>query len=151
MVTPTRTELTFYADEELLGMIERYRELKGATKLEEIFKSALDSELKRLDPLRRDNRAAAVTVLGKETSRYVPVSIARTLHQRSASRCEFIDPKSGRRCESRFRLQVDHVQPFALGGPTSFENLRLLCPSHNALEARRTYGDGKIERAISPQ
>jgi hypothetical protein len=148
-VTHTRTELTFYADEALLGMIERYRELKGASKLEEIFKSALDSELRRLDPLRRDNRADAVTFPAKETSRYVPVSVARTLHRRSASRCEFIDPSTGRRCESRFRLQIDHIQPFALGGPTSFENLRLLCPPHNALEARRTYGDEKIERAVA--
>jgi hypothetical protein len=149
LVTPTRTELTFYADEELLGMIDRYRELKGTTKLEEMFKSVLGSELRRLDPLRRDNRADAVTLPAKETSRYVPVSIARTLHKRSASRCEFIDPETGRRCESRFRLQIDHVQPFALGGPTSFENLRLLCPSHNALEARRAYGDEKIQHSIS--
>jgi hypothetical protein len=31
------------------------------------------------------------------------------------------------------RCQVDHVQPFALGGPTTQENGRLLCGYHNRL------------------
>jgi hypothetical protein len=148
-IAPNRTELTFYADDELLGLIDRYRELKGALKLEEILKSTLESELSRLDPLRRSegNRVDAVTFPAMD-SRYVPISIARTLHHRSSSRCEFIDPKTGRRCASRFRLQIDHVQPYGLGGPTSFENLRLLCPSHNALEARRTYGNAKIDQSF---
>jgi hypothetical protein len=150
-VAPNRTELTFYADDELLGLIDRYRELKGALKLEEILKSTLESELSRLDPLRRGegNRVDAVTFPAKPDSRYVPVSLARTLHRRSRSRCEFIDSKTGRRCESRFRLQIDHVQPYALGGPTAFDNLRLLCPSHNALEARRTYGNAKIDQSFT--
>jgi hypothetical protein len=147
-VSPTRTELTFYADAELLAMIEGMRELKGARKLEELFKSALETELQRIDPL-RSNRADAVTFPGKPDSRYVPVSIARTLHRRSESRCEFIDPHTKRRCGSRFRLQIDHIFPFALGGPTSLENLRLLCPSHNALEARRTFGDSKLVANIN--
>jgi hypothetical protein len=149
-VAPNRTELTFYADDELLGLIERYRELKGGLKLEEILNSTLESELSRLDPLRRPegNRVDAVTFPAKPDSRYVPVSFARTLHRRSSSRCEFIDPKSGRRCESRFRLQIDHVQPYGLGGPTAFDNLRLLCPSHNAFEARRTYGDAEIDQSF---
>jgi hypothetical protein len=149
-IAPNRTELTFYADDELLGLIERYRELKGALKLEEILKSTLESDLSRLDPLRRPegNRVDALTFPAKPDSRYVPVSLARTLHRRSSSRCEFIDPKTARRCESRLRLQIDHVQPYGLGGPTVFDNLRLLCPSHNALEARRTYGNAKIDQSF---
>ncbi len=149
-VAPNRTELTFYADDGLLDLIDRFRELKGALKLEEILKSTLESELSRLDPLRRSegNRVDALTFPTKPDSRYVPVSLARTLHRRSSSRCEFIDPKTGRRCESRFRLQIDHAHPYGLGGQTTFDNLRLLCPSHNALEARRIYGNAKIDQSF---
>jgi hypothetical protein len=33
--------------------------------------------------------------------------------------------------------QVDHVQPFAVGGPTTQENGRLLCPTHNRQRTQR--------------
>ena len=33
--------------------------------------------------------------------------------------------------------QVDHIQPWALGGPTTQENGRLLCPFHNGRRNER--------------
>jgi hypothetical protein len=144
-VSATRTELTFYADEELMKMLERYRELKGTLKLEEIFKTLLAERLTKLDP---GNRPAQATLPAKEDSRHVPVGITRELHRRAGSQCEFIDPKTRRRCSSRYRLQLDHIQPFALGGPTRLDNLRLLCTQHNAFEALRTYGEAKLARSV---
>ncbi len=35
------------------------------------------------------------------------------------------------------RCQADHIQPWALGGPTTQENGRLLCPSHNGQRNER--------------
>jgi hypothetical protein len=138
-VSATRTELTLYADETLMKLLERYRELKGAQKLEEI----LQTLLAKLDP---GNRPAQATLPAKEDSRHVPVGMTRELHRRAGSQCEFIDPKTRRRCSSHYRLQLDHVQPFALGGPTALENLRLLCRPHNSLEAHRTYGEAKMRQ-----
>lgn len=36
-----------------------------------------------------------------------------------------------KRCESRYRLQIDHIKPIALGGKTEIKNLRHLCQAHN--------------------
>jgi hypothetical protein len=62
---------------------------------------------------------------------YLPVSIRKAVWARSSGRCEI--QIGGRRCSSRYRLEVDHVTPLALGGSNEFGNLRLLCREHNQL------------------
>lgn len=49
-------------------------------------------------------------------------------------------------CKSQFALEVDHIEPFGLGGETREENLRLLCRSCNQAEAVRIFGLRKISR-----
>ena len=58
-------------------------------------------------------------------SRYVPVAVKR--ERRDQGRCSYVDRHSGRRCGSRYRLEIDHILPFALGGGAEPGNLRLLC------------------------
>lgn len=46
-------------------------------------------------------------------------------------RCEYVDPTSGRVCESTHLLEIDHVQPKSCGGGDELSNLRVLCRAHN--------------------
>lgn len=64
-------------------------------------------------------------------SRFIPIEFKRLVFARSKGQCEFADPRVKTRCHSRFRLQIDHVLPFALGGETKASNLRHLCSAHN--------------------
>src|SRR5579859_2302205 len=138
-VSGARTELKLYADPELMKSIERIRELRGDLSLEEIFKTALNQYLEKMDPLRKktqpESKRTPTSELAeselpksdlpkskpenrperKPESRYVPKQILRTLHARSGSQCEYRNAKTGQRCESRYRLQVDHRIPFARG------------------------------------
>jgi hypothetical protein len=41
---------------------------------------------------------------------------------------------------------LDHVQAWALGGPTTVEGIRLACRAHNQLAARRVFGDAWMDR-----
>ena len=66
-------------------------------------------------------------------SRYIPVAVRREVWRRDQGRCSYVDRHSGRRCCSRYRLEVDHVVPFALGGGAQPENLRLRCEAHHRL------------------
>jgi hypothetical protein len=49
-------------------------------------------------------------------------------------------------CGSRYRVQYDHIEPVALGGRSTIENVRLLCARHNLLHARRIFGDAWMDR-----
>jgi hypothetical protein len=70
-------------------------------------------------------------------SRYVPQPVRKHLIQRDQARCAYVDPRSKRQCTATHHLEFDHVQPFARGGLTTEENLRVLCANHNRFRARR--------------
>jgi hypothetical protein len=57
----------------------------------------------------------------------------------SGGRCCFV-AADGTRCEATAFIEVDHAQPFALGGLSMQANMRLTCSVHNAYFAERTFG-----------
>ncbi len=68
------------------------------------------------------------------------VHFGRTLtaHQRTA--LQYRDPYCvvpG--CGRSFGLEIDHIAEFALGGPTSLDNLCRLCRQHHALKTHHGY------------
>ncbi|HYP98894.1 MAG TPA: HNH endonuclease signature motif containing protein, partial [Polyangiaceae bacterium] len=72
-------------------------------------------------------------------TRYVSVDVRREVHERDGGRCVFVSA-SGRRCEARAFVQLDHVIPFARHGGNEVSNLRLLCRAHNRFHARQCFG-----------
>ena len=72
-----------------------------------------------------------VTSTAKSARRAIPAPVKRRVWLRDGGRCRYVDRKTGRRCNSRHLLQIDHVLPFALGGGAEPENLRLLCGAHH--------------------
>jgi hypothetical protein len=75
----------------------------------------------------------------------IPVELRRQVWKRDGGQCTWRGPDD-RRCTSRWRLEVDHIQPAALGGASTVDNLRLLCRPHNALHAEQTYGRAHMAR-----
>jgi 5-methylcytosine-specific restriction endonuclease McrA len=72
----------------------------------------------------------------KTKRKYISVKVKRAVFARANHCCELIH-SDGRRCQSKFQLQTDHVVPLACGGTNDFENLRALCGVHNRSEAER--------------
>ena len=72
-------------------------------------------------------------------SRYIPAPVRREVWRRDGGCCSYVDPHSGRRCGSRFLLELDHIVPFALGGSAEPGNLRLHCSAHHRFR-HRDYG-----------
>ena len=77
------------------------------------------------------NRAPAA--MGK--SRYARKATVRKVWEKSENQCCWVDERTGRRCQSRFKLQIDHRMPFSRSGKTEESNLQLLCSQHNAFKA----------------
>ena len=69
--------------------------------------------------------------------RYISVHTKRMLFAKAQNCCEYKDPRSHQRCNSKYKLEIDHRNPIALGGTNDFRNLRVLCRTHNALAARQ--------------
>ena len=72
-------------------------------------------------------------------SRYRPRHVDRAAWTRDDGQCGFVS-KEGRRCTERAFLEFHHIQPFALGGPATVENISLRCRRHNQYEADLVFG-----------
>ena len=112
-----------------------------------VLDRALDLLIARLEHTRfgitdRPGRTSATPTPG---SRYIPPHVKRVVVQRDQCRCTY-ESAIGRRCESRKRLEFDHVVPVARGGESTVENVRLRCRAHNQFEAERTFGAGFMRR-----
>jgi hypothetical protein len=170
------TEIRFTASRELMEKIERLKNLLGhkpeAQSYAGLIEELVDLGIKKLDPLKKSSeikssemkRSQAAEIPLKEESaagkpdsllppvevekskRYVPAAIVQAVWRRDEGRCSFTDVKTGRRCESQHALQMEHIHPFGRGGGSSFENLKLLCPSHNQFAAIQVYGLTKMQK-----
>ena len=86
------------------------------------------------DPRRPAPPAGAATFTPakpRAAGRAIPAAVKRQVWERDQGCCSYVDRRSGRRCGSRYLLQVDHIFPYALGGSAEPDNLRLLCAAHH--------------------
>ena len=72
-------------------------------------------------------------------SRHTANHIKRSAWQHDGAQCAFVS-KDGRRCTERAFLEFHHIRPYALGGPTSADNISLRCRRHNQYEAELVFG-----------
>lgn len=77
-------------------------------------------------------------------SRTIPAAVRRAVADRDGRQCAFVSDE-GHRCTETRRLELDHRHAHARGGPANEDNIRLLCATHNALHAERTYGRSHVE------
>ena len=68
---------------------------------------------------------------GKSSGRSIPAAVRREVWRRDSGCCSYIDRHTGRRCGSRFFLEIDHIVPVARGGGAEPGNLRLRCSAHH--------------------
>ena len=70
---------------------------------------------------------------------FVSAGLRRQVWERDQGRCAWVGP-DGKRCGSRWQVEVDHIDAAARGGKATLDRLRLLCAAHNLLYAEETYG-----------
>ena len=119
----------------------------------EVMRRAFKLALAQVDPTQKKKtqsvakHCATESVKHRSTERlnYYGKEFDRALWERAGSRCEYVDEKTGRRCDCKFGLQREHVIPLAKGGTNEFSNMQLLCAAHNQLRARKAFGNSKID------
>jgi 5-methylcytosine-specific restriction endonuclease McrA len=110
-----------------------------------VLESALDLALKHVQkqrfatterPRSRHSRGLKRTAQHRE---HIPNAVRREVAARDELRCTYVS-ENGCRCPARTLLQIHHEAPWARGGASTVENLRLLCAAHNRLLAERDFG-----------
>ena len=63
---------------------------------------------------RKPKRAATPTAKPRASGRAIPAPVKRQVWQRDGGRCSYVDRQTGRRCNSRHVIEIDHILPYAL-------------------------------------
>jgi hypothetical protein len=72
-------------------------------------------------------------------SRHIPTAVKRAVWWRDAGQCAFTS-EAGHRCTERRFLELHHIQPYALDGPATVNNISLRCRRHNQYEGEVVFG-----------
>jgi len=86
--------------------------------------------------------APALRPARRATLEPVSAEVRRQVWERDGGRCTYVGP-DGHRCDSRWQLELDHVDSAKLGGHTTADDLRLRCKARrpqNSLHAEQTFG-----------
>jgi 5-methylcytosine-specific restriction endonuclease McrA len=113
----------------------------------EIIEAALDLLLEK--QARRRSEVVKPQANPRPSRRnHVPAAVRRAVWKRDEGRCIWpLD--SGGICGSTRRVELDHIVPRALGGPSTADNCRLICRVHNDLAARLVFGNAQMDQYTS--
>lgn len=72
-------------------------------------------------------------------SRHIAAAVKRAVWLRDRGQCAYVG-RHGRRCVQRVFLEFHHIQPYAVGGEGTIDNISLRCRRHNEHEATLAFG-----------
>jgi hypothetical protein len=158
-ISETATRMNLTVPDDVRDMMIRLKELWAHADPTmdnvEVMRRACKLALAKVDPVQKaksnsktktQSATESVKHRGNERLKYYGVEYDRALWERAKSQCEFVDPKTGRRCGCKFGLEKEHVIPLGLGGTNELSNMELLCRTHNQLRARQAFGEEKIKK-----
>ena len=146
-LSPRRFSLTMTVGQETHEKLRRAQDLLGHAiapgDLAAVVERALDALIAKLE--QRKFAATEHPRLSKVAKgRHIPADVKRAVRERDGDQCTFRS-EDDQRCEERGNLEFDHEVPVARGGPSTFENVRMLCAAHNQHCAEREFGKGFMD------
>jgi hypothetical protein len=142
-LSPDRFALQVTVDQETHELLRYAQALLGHAvptgDVATILKRSLGALVRELEQQKFAKSARSRPQRGTAHGRYVPAEVRRTVWQRDGGQCTFVSDQ-GKRCESRTRLEFDHVDPVARGGQASVTRVRLRCRAHNQYAAECAFG-----------
>ena len=143
-LAPQRFGMQLTIDAETEALLRDVQALLGHTIPTGDLAAVLRESLRLAKQALEKKRCAATTEPrpGRRTksARHIPAHVRREVWRRDQGRCTFVS-ETGHRCESRTRLEFDHVTPVARGGEATLDNLRLRCRPHNQFLAELVFGE----------
>lgn len=143
-----RVRFAFTGTDIFLGKVDRVRQIlrhkHPAGSLEDVFSETVEFFLNARDPGR--SKRSPRPRRSNPRRRAVPAWVKDIVFKRDDGRCAYRSAE-GARCAEKGGLEYDHIVPWARGGISNDPaNIRLLCRTHNTLEAERIFGAKEIAR-----
>ena len=150
VVTETASEVCFLMSDKLKAKLEGVRSLlgvKGAMMTyAELFEAMSDLSLAALESKQfgkkrvQDVAASEPKIQALDPTSEVNSEDPRYISKELKHRVWIRDKGVCKNCGSQRNLNYDHILPIALGGTTTFENLRLLCFHCNQRASAKIFG-----------
>jgi hypothetical protein len=86
----------------------------------------------------------------KRGSRTVSAAVRRAVWVRDLGRCAFV-AATGHRCNETRTIEFHHVDPYALGGEGSVDQIQLRCRRHDDYEGRLYFGRHRAPAELVPE
>ena len=153
-LSPGKYAVEFTLDESMYEDLLAVKALLGhvlpSGDVKEVFRRVVRDQRKALENRKFAKCDRPRPQKGVAKGRHIPAAVKRDVYERDGDQCTFVSDK-GKRCESRTRLELDHIEPIARGGESTVGNLRLRCRVHHQFETECTFGSefmrGKREQA----
>jgi hypothetical protein len=150
-LSATRHVVQFTVSTETRDKLEYARDLlrhaNPSGDLGEVVDRALTLLVAKLEKekLARADKPRAPKEPTKRT-RTIPRWLERAVRERDGEQCTYVGA-NGERCPATTWLEIEHRDPYALGGAHTLENLCLLCRAHNQLRREEVFGTAIPKRA----
>ncbi len=161
-IDENKTELRIVLNDATFEKLKRVRDLcahklKDPNSYAELLELMADLVLAKIDPCKQKQSVSvakvnpvtkAVQAEKKPATRYIARNLKIESWKKANGRCTYKDPVTGRVCNSQFKLQIEHIHPFAKGGAHAIENLTLHCQAHQQVRAIQEFGLNKMKRHL---
>lgn len=124
-VTPEFYAVHWNVSQKTLDLIEELKGLSAHKRMtqDQIFTYAMTIEFVKKDKFKIDAKLRSPAAKPCTTKRTIPNSVKNEVFRRDNGRCT--------RCQGTYKLEYDHIVPYAMGGESTVDNLRILCFSCN--------------------
>jgi hypothetical protein len=144
-LAPGRFALTVTIDQDVHDLLNRAQDLLSHRvprgDVQQVLRRALQALVRELERRKfaATDRPRTTRKDAKVGKRCIPAHVRREVEKRDGGRCTFVSD-DGHRCEATAFLELDHIEPVALGGTATVDGVRQLCRTHNQYEAERRFG-----------
>jgi len=134
MVKGKRVKLSFSLDEDKYERLQKLMHEKGIGSMEELIAELVEDKPQKEIRERKN--------VPPSHGRHIPAKVKREVFKRDNGKCTI--------CGSTTRLNFDHKNPYAKGGTSGVENIRILCASCNQRQAIIQFGRKKMYQYLNP-
>ena len=115
---------------------ERAKKKEASKKVEVETESVNLEESPATQSGHKDTKNSSVA---RQTRKALPKHLVHAIHRRDRGQCCYYGFRNSR-CDSKYRVEIHHIEPISRGGKDEYENLVTLCYDHHKLIHETFFG-----------